>query len=262
MTSDETDYAYILETDPLASNRLTTIESDIQIWADKPIEFSFDPTGTHLFSLEELMRAFAKRAADFSKSVRSLLADKHVIPATIVGRALIETVGAACLFLHDMSRLIAAGDRQRVDDRLERFYAGAKGKNIEPVHVMDAIRHLDKIDAEYVKYLDSRHNMFSIVAKIIKTQGHDLTREEFLEGLSVMKNYDLLSEVSHPNGAGTQLMYGQSSPSDEAADKIRRRFYQASLMSIWTCHHMLVALDKNADISERYREKFISAKQS
>jgi hypothetical protein len=258
MNPDDLDIPLVLETEPLAKGRIEAIEKDIQEWADKPIDFSFDPSGTGLFSMEELGRAFAKRAADFSKSIRMLLANGHIIPATVVGRALVETVSMGCLFLHDMDKLVAAGDVARFDARLQRFYAGVKGKSVEPVHVMDAIRYLEQIDAEYVQYLDNKHNMFALAEKIAKIRGHELTKEEFFQKLSVMKNYDLLSEVSHPNGTGTQFMYGQPGPADEQAERLRKRFHQASLMSIWACHHLLVALKKNEDLPERYRAAFLN----
>jgi hypothetical protein len=211
------DNALALEATPLAVQRVEQIERDIQMWADKPIEFSFDPSETGLFSMEELARAFAMRAADFSKSIRSLLANDHTIPATVVGRALIETIGMGCLFLHDMNRFVTVCDRERFDERLSRFYAGTTGQPLKPVHVMDAIRHLEKIDGEYVRYLDNKHDMFSVAAELMNDRGRELSRTEFLESFSAMKNYDLLSEVSHPNGAGTQLMYGQPGPSDRRA---------------------------------------------
>jgi hypothetical protein len=252
--------AQILETSPLATARIENIEKEIEEWAQKPIEFSFDPSGTQLFSMEELARAFAKRASDFWKSIRSLLSNNHVIPATVIGRALIETVGMACLFMHDMDRLVTAGALAQFDERLERYYAGTKGNGIKPVHVMDAIRHLEKIDADYVRRLDGKHDMFAVAERIAKAAGHELTREKFNDALSVMKNYDLLSEVSHPNGTGTQFMYGQPGPADVQADALRRRFHQASLMSIWTCHHMLVSLEKFTDIPNRYRTAFMALK--
>jgi hypothetical protein len=255
------DAPQFLEANPLAKDRVEQIEKDIETWARKPIEFSFDPSGTNLFSIEELVRAFAKRAADFSKSIRALLANDQVIPATVVGRALIETVGMACLFMHDMNRLVAAGDRRRLDARFEKYYVGIKGRGVEPVHVMDAIRHLTKIDAEYVEYLDSKHGMFAVAKKIAKAPGYDLTKEEFSEALSVMKNYDLLSEVSHPNGIGTQFMYGQPGNIDDKVLAARRRFHQASLMAIWSCHHMLVSLDASTDFAASYRTAFMVAKQ-
>lgn len=258
MNNSYLDTAPLLESDPLAKGRIEAIERQIEAWAQRPIEFSFDPSGTQLFSMEELARAFAKRSFDFAKSIRSLLSKDHVIPATVIGRALIETVGMACLFLHDMDRLITVGNLQRFDARLEKYYAGIKGHHIEPVHVMDAIRHLEKIDAAYVQYLDSKHDMFSMAAKIAKAAGQELTREKFVESLSVMKNYDLLSEVSHPNGIGTQFMYGQPGPVDEKAEALRRRLYQASLMSIWSCHHLVAILEKNSDIAERYRAAFLT----
>lgn len=246
-----------LESNPLAVARIEGIERDIRAWAEKPIEFAFDPSGTGLFSMEELARAFAKRSANFAQSIRHLVASNYIIPATVIGRSLIETVGMGCLFLHDMNRLVAAGDLERFDARLKRFYAGVKGHSVEPVHVMDAIRHLEKIDGEYVRYLDGKHDMFSIASQMMKDRAPELTRSEFLDSLSAMKNYDMLSEVSHPNGTGTQFVYGQPGPSDAQVEQLMLRFRQAALLSIWQCHHLLEALEKNANLADRFRMSFL-----
>ena len=76
-------------------------------------------------------------------------------------RLYFETVAMGCLYLHDMERLIAAKDHDRLESRLGRFYAGVKGEKIEPVHVMDAMRHLEEADAAYIEYLDRKYGVFT-----------------------------------------------------------------------------------------------------
>jgi hypothetical protein len=130
--------------------RIERVEQDLDSWAAKSVDFTFDPSGTNLFSIMELSLSYTKRCADFASSIRLLLQDDHVVPATVIARALIETIGIGCLFLSDVGRLIAAGDRDRLDNRVNRFYTGMKGGSVEPVHVLDGIRHLEQLEKTYV----------------------------------------------------------------------------------------------------------------
>ena len=151
----------VLKNNSLAIERVEQIERDLRAWAVKPIEFSFNPAGTHLFSMMELAHSYARRCVDFIDAIRTLIAQNRIVPATVLGRALIETIAMGCLYIHDMQRLIAAGDRVRVGERLSRFYSGFKGQAVEPVHVMDAMRHLETIDGDYVAYLDRKYGAFT-----------------------------------------------------------------------------------------------------
>ena len=85
--------------------RIEQIERDLHMWAAKPVQLTFDARGTHTVSMMELAYSYAKRCADFADAIRSLLAKDMIVPAVVVGRALIETVAMGCLFLHDMRRL-------------------------------------------------------------------------------------------------------------------------------------------------------------
>jgi hypothetical protein len=107
VNDDITDKMTPIETSPLAISRIKQSERDLQSWATKPIVFAFDPSDTHLFSMQELARGFAKRSIDLAQSIRSLVEQDRIVPATVVARALIETVGMGCLYLHEMERLIA-----------------------------------------------------------------------------------------------------------------------------------------------------------
>jgi hypothetical protein len=77
------EFPNFLETLPLAKERVDQIEKDIRSWATKPIEFDFDVRGTHLYSMEELSRSYAKRFVDFADSIRSLVAADRIVPATV-----------------------------------------------------------------------------------------------------------------------------------------------------------------------------------
>lgn len=248
-----------LETDPIMTQRVEQIERDLQAWAAKPIEFSFNPQGTDLFSMVELARAYAKRCANFAESIRVLLAESRIVPATIIARALIETLAMGCLYLHDMERLVAEGDLKRLETRLKRFYAGRKGGSVEPIHVMDALRYLEKIDSAYVAYLDNKYGVFTQIMKVLGAVKPDLEGKSFGEMISAMKNYDELSEITHPNGTGTQYLYPHEVNETEDVERARQRFRFASLASIWQCHHLISALEKSADLPERYRAAFMHA---
>ena len=62
-----------------------------------------------------------------------------------------------------------------------------------------------------------------------------------------------LSEVSHPNGTGTQFVYPDESNETEAVTEARTRFRVASFTAIW---HLVAALEQRADLPERYRTPF------
>jgi hypothetical protein len=252
--SDEHDEEPIF---PDIVGRIEGIEQDLHSWTAKSVEFTFDPSGTDLFSIMELSLSYAKRCADFASSIRLLLQDDHLVPATVIARALIETIGIGCLFLSDMDRLIAAGDRERLHLRVKRFYAGTKGSGVEPVHVLDGIRHLEQLDKAYVKYLDDKYGFVTRFIEIIKRTRPDIP--DVYKILSVIKNYNDLSEVAHPNGVGTQFMYPDPTNENETFDKARDRFRNASVLAIWQARFLITALEQGADLPDRYRTAFMPA---
>jgi hypothetical protein len=156
-----------------------------------------------------------------------------------------------------MDRLIAAGDRDRLETRVKRFYTGIKGSNVEPVHVLDGVRHLEQLDTAYVKYLDDKYGVFTRFMDKIKDDKPDVP--DIYEILSVMKNYNDLSEVARPNGVGTQFMYPDPTNENETVEKARSRFRNASVLAIWQARYLITALEKVADFSERYRAAFMPA---
>ena len=240
---------------PLTAARIKQVEQDLRSWAEEPIDISFDPKGTPLFSMMELARSYARRFVDLADAIRLLLANNQIIPAAVLGRSLIETVAMGCLYLHDMAELIAAKDHDRLESRLARFYAGVKGQKIEPVHVMDTMRHLDKVDVAYLEYLDRKYGVLTRYMEMIKARGEDVD-ESISETVSVIRTYDLLSEVSHPNGTGTQFLFPDESNETEAVTEARTRFRGATLTAIWHGRHLIAALEQRGDLPERYRREF------
>ena len=234
--------------------RIQKIERDLHGWASKPVEFTLNPAGTNLYSMMELSLSYAKRSADFAASIRLLLKDDHIVPATVIARALIETIGIGCLFLSDMDRLIAARDRDQLDTRLKRFYAGFKSSGVEPVHVLDGIRHLEQLDKAYVKYLDKKYGVFTRLFEIVREIKPEVS--DIHESLSVIKNYNDLSEIAHPNGTGTQFMYPDPTNENSAVEQARNRFRTASVVAIWQSRYLVTALENSVDLPDRYRAAF------
>ena len=65
--------------------------------------------------------------------------------------------------------------------------------------------------------------------------------------LSVIKNYNDLSEVAHPNGVGTQFMYPDPTNENATVEMARNRFRHASMLAIWQARHLITALEKSAE---------------
>lgn len=246
-----------IEMNPLASQRSEQVERDLNAWAQKPIDFSFDPFDTHLFSMIELARSYAKRYADLAKAIRLLIANDQLVPATILARALVETIAVGCLYLHDMDRLIAAGDLEKLYERFKRYFAGAGKCEIRPIHVNDGLRYLEKVDAKYYNYLDEKYGTFSKLIESIAGPSEEDSQKRLSELISVMSAYDALCEVSHPNGTGTQLVYPADGEEDANVGPALQRLRTAALVTIWQGHHLLRALENNAELPERFRSKFL-----
>lgn len=227
--------------------RVAQVESDLSSWASRTPELDRNPAGTPLFALLELAYSYARRACDLARAVHVLQDRGQVVPAAVVARALIETTAMGCLFVHDMQRLIAAGDREKVEERLTKFYAGVQKRDIGPVHVHDAVRHLDKIHKSYFQDLSCRHKEF--VEELGEEQPASIQPD-------VESDYALLCEVTHPNGTGTQLMYGEGG-AEEAQAKVARRMIVISSSAIWQCHHIVRALENAATLPDVFREKFL-----
>jgi len=197
----------------LAMERLAGIREELTGWATAEIEFDFNPAGTDLFSMFELAFGYAKRSDDLCQSIDSLLKTGHIVPATIVARALIETIAMGVLYLAEMDRLIAHGQLEKLKKRLTSFWGGSRHGDVKPIHVNDALRHFETVDAAYVRYLYDKYPLFGeLLASLEEAGGKSEPIEKLL---SAMSNYDFLSEISHPNGVGVQFIYPQLAGIDE-----------------------------------------------
>ncbi|MBY5827105.1 hypothetical protein [Rhizobium leguminosarum] len=249
----------MIETMPLAVERLKGIKSDLSSWAESDIQFDFNPTGTDLFSIFELAYGYAKRCDDLARSIETLLRDGHVVAATIIGRALIETIAMGIFFIAEMDRLVAHGQIDNLKKRLTAFWGGSKQTDIKPIHVNDALRHFEQVDFTYVRYLDEKYRSFSALLEVLKKAGAN--PEPLEKTLSAMKNYDFLSEIAHPNGLGVQFIYPHLDGMDEkikaTANKLLDHYRFQAQMSIFQCHHLITALETTKTLAARYRAAFM-----
>jgi hypothetical protein len=244
---------------PILDARAAQVEVELEEWAKRVPTFDFDPSGTDLFSLMELAYAFSKRAAEFSRVIRNLMADQQLVPAAIMARALTETVAMGCLYLHDMERLTAAGDQEKLSARLMKFYAGVREHDIKPVHVNDAMRHLEKIDEAYFNDLATRYPLLAY-AKAARARQAPPAQTADDEGLPlVSRNYALLCEVAHPNGLGTQYLYGVPDPRFDGR-ALRDRLAFLSVAAIWQCHHLMRALTRGESLPENFKAKLLTGR--
>lgn len=244
---------------PILGARAAQVEAELAGWAARSPSFGFDPNGSHLYSVMELAYSYPKRASEFARVIRSLLEHQQLVPATIMARALTETTAVGCLYLHDMQRLVAAGELDKVEARFMKYYAGIRDHDIKPVHVNDAMRHLEKIDEAYFDDLAKRNPILAIV-KVAVTQADSSSAASPEANLPlVSRNYALLSEVSHPNGLGTQYLYGVNDNPRFDGRELRERLAFLSVAAIWQCHHLTRALQRAESVPEEFRVKFLSS---
>lgn len=243
----------------LRSWRLNNVYSEVKEWGDRPIEFKSDPRGTQLFSIEEMKRSFCRRFFDLADSAGRLLEENRVVSAAILARAQIETVGMATFFVDEVSRMTRKGDLEAFERRVAQFLGGPVdgGGVAKRVHVMDAMRHLDKLDHAYVEYLWTKYpvtKVFFNALDEVKSSGLEI--QDLVSRISAMKNYDTLSEFVHPNALGTFFIFGQPEdrgPAEEKASELLRRLTGAAT---WQGHHMITALNAAEGWSDDYFQLF------
>ena len=230
--------------------RARSIELRLAKWAVREPTFEFDPAGTDLFSMMELLFAYAKRAHDFVGATRALLALERVTAAAILARSLIETVAMGCLYVDDMLQRIEAGDAAVLNARFKKFYAGVHKGEVASVHVNDALRHLEALDTSYFKYLLAKSQELKNFSERAAT-AFDPENPLFVE-----KSYNFLSEFAHPSGSGTQLVYPSADVTDYRGPAIRRLAFSCEA-AIWQCHLLLSALERGEAIPANYKAKFL-----
>ena len=258
MTTDPTSLEWFLK---LREHRLAGIFREIQEWGNRPIEFSQDPRGTNLYSIEETKRAYCRRFIQLAIASDALLEDEKTIAACIVARAQIETVAMAAYFVHEVSRLIQAGVIEDFNAKVARFISGSSlaGSKQKPIHVNDALRHLQELDEEYLRYLWSQHpTLKKLSSEVLSNQDKPVEVEDVMAVISVTRNYDFLCEVTHPNSLGTFFMFGQPENETIAQRQVHSLLTNLTKSATWQGHHMLRELNATVDQSDNYFDRFES----
>ena len=243
----------------LREHRIGQIVEDIQTWADRPIEFSRDPTGSDLYSIEETKRTYCRRFLDLSETAHQLLTeDKHVAAATL-SRSAIETVAMSVFFVHEISRQIRTKNLSNFQARVRRFLVGSSTDNAseKPIHISDALRHLQALDEAEIRHLWNKYPEYhKLTLRAFLPHKNDIRAEGFIAAASVMKNYDFLSDFAHPNGPGTFFIYPQ--PENEGLEQtlVRDRLANLAKSATWHGRHMLEALNASVDQADEYFRAF------
>jgi len=235
-----------MKPDAMMLGRLHGVEAELADWAKRSPQFDFDPTGTDLFSMVELSLAFAKRADDLAGATRALLSLRRTAAAVILARALIETVAMGVFYVDEMQRLIANGNLERWTARFEKFYGGSKGSKTSPVHVNDALRHLEMKDKDELARLAEKNETLAELAAKLALEGNANLIE---------RAYTKLSEVAHPNALGTHILFpADGGPSfEEGIEDLRF----SCEVAIWQCRFLNDALTRSEKLPEAFRRKFM-----
>lgn len=228
--------------------RLNQIIGDITEWAQRRWTAKDSPNLV-TYEIIELAYSYPKRAYDLIESMRALMHADRVVPAVILARALVETIAMGRYFIDKMEKSLSDGDFSRLEAQFFRFYAGSKlgGAKIKSVHVNDALRELESADVGYVSYLVNKYPFLWSMA------GPNPT-EAFKGQASLLQTYDKLSEISHPNGLGTQYFYPATDAPDNSEVMTFYRYMTGA--AIWQAHHLLAALDRMETFADRFVAKF------
>lgn len=232
----------------IRDERLKVIIAEIARWSAQRWTYE-DAPNLVVYSIVELAYSYPKRAHDLIESMRSLMQTDRVVPAVILARALVETIAMGRFFTERMDKCLQEADYPKLEANFLRFYAGSKlgEATIKPVHVHDALRELEKIDLGYLVYLIGKHPHLWTMA------GPD-PKQAFKDSASLLKIYDKLSEISHPNGLGTQYLY----PAADAPDnkKIKAHYRYLTGAAIWQALHLLASLERMKTFADRFVSTF------
>jgi len=227
---------------PELLERIRRTETELALWARRAPDPALEG---ELIAMMEMLYSYPKRADDLASSAKAMMHLRRLTPAVILSRALIETVAMGCFYVHEMKRLIAAGDAEALQAKFGKFYAGRLGEEVSPVHVNDGLRFLEKLDnAEDRSAAEAR-----LEAEAEALGGLDLSDPKFVE-----TSYGLLCEIAHPSCIGTHLLYPAPGGPDIAEPKQRLEF--AAELAIWQAHYLLEALEEGELIPTLYRKAF------
>jgi hypothetical protein len=125
----------------------------------------------------------------------------------------------------------------------------------------------DKIYAEKIKDVSGLPNLFRFMYHLVLfadehfSQGRkrvikptESYKYAFRENASLTKTYDRLSEISHPNGLGTQYLY----PAADAPEnhQVVEHYRHSTGAAIWQAHHLITGLQRLEDFADRFVAAF------
>ncbi len=222
--------------------RLASVKEDLSLWSNKEITLDYeDFNDKGLYLIVEQAYSYIKRCKDLSDSIDKLLSTKNTIPAVILARAYMETIGIGCKFIDEISSSTDEKDIKKVDKLVFSYFGGSKGGDFKSVHVMEGIRYFRKIDEAYFIYLKEKY----------KFNNYSDYKE-----FSVEKTYGELSEYSHPNSMGTSVVY--PSKFDKKKLEIHMSFLELHCnRAVWQGCHLIRKLRNIDDLIKRFQCNFL-----
>jgi hypothetical protein len=232
----------------IRDERIRSIIADIKGWSAQKWTYE-DAPNLVVYSVIELAYSYPKRAHDLIESMRTLMQADRVVPAVILARALVETIAMGRYFIEKMEKCVEETDFPKLEASFLRFYAGSKlgSASVKAIHVNDALRELEAIDLAYLSYLAAKY------PSLWNAMGADPV-QAFKDNASLLKTYDKLSEISHPNGLGTQYLYPAADAPDN--EKVVEHYRYMTGVAIWQAHHLLTALECIKTFPDRFVSTF------
>jgi hypothetical protein len=235
------------EAQSIRDARLRQIIAEVDDWAARSWTYEQAPNRV-VYSLLELAYSFPKRAHDLIQSMTLLMKGDRLVPAVILGRALVETVAMGRYYIETLEKHLAARDFHRLESAFWKFFMGsrAEGSVVKSIHINDALRDLEARDLAYLEYL---------VAKFPERWAkQEDPVAAFRQNASLTKTYDRLSEISHPNGLGTQYLY----PAADAPEngQVVEHYRYSTGAAIWQAHHLITGLRRLEDFGDRFVAAF------
>lgn len=227
------------EVSVVRKSRLLQIEEKIQTLAEHQVRLEYC-TSTDSYSVLELAYSIPKRAHDIISAMRLGILNDQVVPVVILARALVETTATGCLFYDRMEKHLTNTDHERLAKDFIKFYAGGRlAGSTKGFHTNDGLRHLEEIDLTYFESISQA-----------SSQMMELLRDK----AGVLKLYDELSEIAHPNGLGLQYLY----PAEDAADpkRVKERYRHLVGAAVWQCHHIVRAMESFSNFDLRFNDAF------
>lgn len=240
---------------PEGKKRLDEIKLNFQELSQVSIPFVPNGKEDQLFKIFELSKGYVFRICDFIEAIELLLDKNILIPTISVSRHLIETTAIACLYFNKLKIAYESDDFQAFDKQFMRFYAGMRNQDVKPIHVLDGIRYLEKIDNKYIKYLQKKHQGFDeAIDNIAKIHNRKATIDDVTSNLSVMKHYDFLSEFAHPNAAGTHMVYPSYISDFTDHYELIARLKFSCRSSIWMTQHFFEEMEVLNELVGKYSQ--------